>query len=232
MFPSAKSGLYAIRDPCLTGDKRFSTSRLTVYCDMETDGGGWIVIQRRNASMGWVNFTRNYADYEKGFGDLDGEFWIGLKNIYELTNQDDVALRMSTWNDPTWLIITWNYQSFRISDESQGYTFLSLGSNNGSSSVFTPFRHGEDSLYRFHTYDHYYIRNCGFLTQSGWWYYRDHCVEFSNLNGRHQPSGVPGADQLREGIMWYTRYSGYDYYTHAEMKIRPQSCHLSQSNSG
>ena len=99
MFPTAQSGLYAIRDPCSSGSDLYSTARLTVYCDMETDGGGWIVIQRRNASMGWVNFYRNWADYEKGFGDLDGEFWIGLKNIYELTNQKRVSLKLSVWND-------------------------------------------------------------------------------------------------------------------------------------
>ena len=68
-------------------EKEFTTARQTVYCDMETDGGGWIVIQRRNASMGWVNFVRGWTDYKNGFGDLDGEFWIGLKQIHELTNQ-------------------------------------------------------------------------------------------------------------------------------------------------
>ena len=104
MFPSAKSGLYAIRDPC---DKLFTTSRLTVNCDMETDGGGWTIIQRRNASMGWVNFARSWADYEKGFGDLDGEFWIGLKNIHELTNQQRMSLRLSVWNN-TVHYVNWN----------------------------------------------------------------------------------------------------------------------------
>ena len=63
-------------------------------CDMETDGGGWIVIQRRVA-QGTVNFYRNWEDYENGFGDLDTEFWIGLGNIYELTNNEEVDLIIS-----------------------------------------------------------------------------------------------------------------------------------------
>ena len=90
--------MYTIRDPC-SGDKVFSAARLTVYCDMETDGGGWIVIQRRNASMGWVKFNREWYDYVNGFGDMDGEFWIGLKNIYELTNQQNMRLKMLAWNN-------------------------------------------------------------------------------------------------------------------------------------
>ena len=47
------------------------------YCDMVTDGGGWIVIQRNKKSSA-VNFNRQWIDYEKGFGDLNTEFWYGL----------------------------------------------------------------------------------------------------------------------------------------------------------
>ena len=50
---------------------------------METDGGGWIVIQRRmDESQG---FNRKWKDYAIGFGDLNGEFWLGLSKIHRLT---------------------------------------------------------------------------------------------------------------------------------------------------
>ena len=57
----------------------------TGYCDMTTDGGGWIVIQR-NKKDSLVDFNKNWTDYETGFGDLNTEFWYGLETICTLFN--------------------------------------------------------------------------------------------------------------------------------------------------
>ena len=65
---------------------------LQVYCDMETHGGGWMVSQRR--MNGVVDFYRPWADYLKGFGDLNGEFWLGLHNIHRLTLAANTTLRV------------------------------------------------------------------------------------------------------------------------------------------
>ena len=48
---------------------------LEVYCNMEEDGGGWIVFQRR--FDGSVNFDRYWNEYRDGFGDKSGEHCIG-----------------------------------------------------------------------------------------------------------------------------------------------------------
>ena len=59
---------------------------LQVYCDMETNGGGWTVFQRRQD--GSVNFYRNWTDNENGFdGNLTGEFWLGPSKIHCLTKE-------------------------------------------------------------------------------------------------------------------------------------------------
>ncbi|XP_052080656.1 ficolin-2-like [Mytilus californianus] len=52
-----------------------------VYCDMEVDNGGWIVIQRR--LNGEVDFYRGWNSYKYGFGDLDGEFLLGDAMAYQ-----------------------------------------------------------------------------------------------------------------------------------------------------
>uniref|UniRef100_A0A6B0UWC9 Putative ixoderin b n=1 Tax=Ixodes ricinus TaxID=34613 RepID=A0A6B0UWC9_IXORI len=47
-------------------------------CDMETDGGGWTVIQRRTEYEAYDNnFEKKKRDYERGFTTQGGALWIG-----------------------------------------------------------------------------------------------------------------------------------------------------------
>ncbi|KAK7091054.1 hypothetical protein V1264_010770 [Littorina saxatilis] len=48
---------------------------LQVYCDQDTDGGGWTVFQRRQDAS--VDFFRNWTSYQNFFGELTGNFWLG-----------------------------------------------------------------------------------------------------------------------------------------------------------
>ena len=186
---------------------------MDVYCDMETDGGGWIVIQRRLPTAN-VNFTRNWRDYENGFGDLDGEFWLGLETIHELTTKADVEL-MTTVRNESGPVITWTHQVFRISGPDTYYV-LNISGGQGP---------GYDALayhnrYRFSTYDSGYT-SCAYNRQGGWWY--RNCGVLANLNGPHVRPNLPGVSKNYGRLFWYDDRS-YKYYTNVEMKIRPKSC--------
>ena len=63
-----------------------------VFCDQTTAGGGWTVFQKR--IDGSENFYLYWNDYKDGFGDLNGEFWLGNDKIHRLTIDDNQMLRV------------------------------------------------------------------------------------------------------------------------------------------
>ena len=89
-MPLAVTERYEMAD-VFRAPESFSSSKVHARCDMDTDGGKWLVIQRR--INGSVNFFRNWTDYVHGFGDLEGEFWYGLERIHCLITRKDVEVR-------------------------------------------------------------------------------------------------------------------------------------------
>ncbi len=112
-------GIYSI-DP----DGRGS---FKVFCDMTTSGGGWIVFQRR--LDGSVDFYRGWQDSETGFGELDGEFWLGLEKIHRLTRFQRNRLRIDL-GDTSGSTRYAEYSYFGVTSERSKYQ-LSVGSYSG-----------------------------------------------------------------------------------------------------
>uniref|UniRef100_A0A8K9WKQ7 Si:ch211-203k16.3 n=1 Tax=Oncorhynchus mykiss TaxID=8022 RepID=A0A8K9WKQ7_ONCMY len=98
-----RSGLYTVV-PSL------GVMPVEVYCDMETEGGGWTMLQRR--VDGSVTFDRSWREYKDGFGDMHSEFWLGNDHIHDLTSQGDYSLRidLEDWSNKHKHAL---YQSFR-----------------------------------------------------------------------------------------------------------------------
>jgi len=182
LFP-IHSGKYEITDVC--GVNSFGNhGKINVRCDMKADGGGWIVIQRR-VPNGTVNFYRGWKDYEEGFGDLDSEFWYGLRNIHCLTTGESMELRIDL-QDEQGNKVTWVYQQFSVDGADQKYR-LHIGQGTGTPGSFDAMA-GPSSLnnMNFTTFDrdndaHSGV-NCAESYKGGWWYRSCHNA---NLNGLH-----------------------------------------------
>ncbi|XP_033986010.1 microfibril-associated glycoprotein 4-like isoform X1 [Trematomus bernacchii] len=103
------------------------TAPLPVYCDMKTDGGRWTVFLIR--MDGTENFYRPWSQYKKGFGNVAGEYWLGLDIIFLLTQWKENELRvdMEDWEGGK---ADAKYSSFSINSENDGYQ-LHLGKFNG-----------------------------------------------------------------------------------------------------
>ena len=87
-FNVKSSGVYTISNFC--GVK---CSNARVYCDTTSGGGGWTVVQRRQD--GSVEFEkRDWVEYEDGFGNLHGEFWLGLTYLHCMTKNEKWELRI------------------------------------------------------------------------------------------------------------------------------------------
>ncbi|ROL53633.1 Angiopoietin-1 [Anabarilius grahami] len=89
-----------------------------VYCNMESAGGGWTVIQRRED--GSVDFQRTWKEYKTGFGSVSAEHWLGNEFVHILTNQRQFALRveLTDWDGHQAFS---QYDSFHIDSEKHNY---------------------------------------------------------------------------------------------------------------
>ncbi|MBN3316186.1 ANGL7 protein, partial [Atractosteus spatula] len=187
-----------------------------VFCDMDTEGGGWTVIQRRQD--GTVNFNRSWKEYKEGFGDLHTEFWLGNDHIHDISSQGDYSLRidLEDWNNKHKHAL---YESFSIEEEVNHYRLHVSGFSGTVEDSFSWY-HNKRS---FSTPDTGNI--CAEISHGGWWY---HQCFFSNLNGVYYKGGrysAKGKNLLGpDGIVWYS-WKDSDYYSlkKVSMMIRPRT---------
>ncbi|XP_028918424.1 tenascin isoform X7 [Ornithorhynchus anatinus] len=196
------SGLYTIY---LNGDK---AQAIEVFCDMTSDGGGWIVFLRR--SNGRQDFYQNWRTYAAGFGNRRDEFWLGLDNLHKITAQGQYELRVDLQDrgDTAYAI----YNKFSIGDSKSRYK-LNVEGYSGTAGDSMTYHTGRS----FSTYDKdtdSAITNCALSYKGAFWYKNCHRV---NLMGRY------GDNSHSQGVNWF-HWKGHEHSIQfAEMKLRPSS---------
>ena len=184
---------------------------MQVYCDMETDGGGWTVFQRRQD--GSVDFYRYWTDYENGFGNLIGEFWLGLSKIHRLTKEGSNTLRVEL-EDFEGNTAYANYSTFSVGNSTSKYT-LTVGGYAGTAGDGLAGHHnGIKFTTRDQDNDNRANENCANHRHEGAWWYNN-CFA-SHLNGQYL-----NTSQIINwnGIIWNAWRSNYSL-KFAEMKTR------------
>lgn len=196
------SGLYTIY---INGDK---TQALEVYCDMTSDGGGWIVFLRRK--NGREDFYRNWKAYAAGFGDRREEFWLGLDNLSKITAQGQYELRVDLQDHGESAYAV--YDRFSVGDAKSRYK-LKVEGYSGTAGDSMNYHNGRS----FSTYDKdtdSAITNCALSYKGAFWYKNCHRV---NLMGRY------GDNNHSQGVNWF-HWKGHEYSIQfAEMKLRPSN---------
>ena len=168
---------------------------VNVYCNMTTDDGGWIVIQR-NRRKSQLSFNKNWREYEEGFGDLNKDFWAGLELIHTVTQRGQWEMRVDYQkNDKTWSYL--HYNQFSVGSASEEYP-LTVGGFIGVGTDRFNLHNGIKFSTPDNDNDERSIGNCAAASKSGWWY--NSCA---NININYQPPST--------GLF-------------SEMKIRPKDC--------
>ena len=93
-------------------------------------GEAWVVFQRR--LDGSVDFYRGWKEYERGFGNLTGELWLGNEKIHRLTKQAfNVTLRIEL-EDFTGYSCHAEYDRFSLNGANLSYSLNSVGQHTGN----------------------------------------------------------------------------------------------------
>ncbi|KRZ50091.1 O-phosphoseryl-tRNA(Sec) selenium transferase [Trichinella nativa] len=221
-LPLLPGGFFMVDVPCSAclacGIGKLGCSKM-VRCDLETDGGGWTIIQRRENPL--VDFNGNWAEYRDGFGD-ENDFWIGNEYLHQISNyrlrNGGLKLCVELLDDGNEIHVDcWTH--FYVASEYERYLLL-LGIYKGSSK-YDNFLTSRGRV--FATYDNdnsaMPVIQCASYWQTGWW-----------MNLQCRPEGtlnLPLQSSLNtpyiEGIFWRTRNQGLKHIVKTVMRIRPMN---------
>ncbi|CAN7996248.1 unnamed protein product, partial [Ixodes hexagonus] len=189
------------------------TTGRPVYCDMDTEGGGWTVKRERERERERrkLCFRREWLSGLVGVGE-----W-GNDALHALTcGARNQSLRIELKNR-TGPIFVARYSTFKVASESNLYKANVSGYSGPDGSDSFSYADGAN----FSTFDRdhdSYGDNCAEKFRGGWWYHSCHQSNLNglNLNGQHT--------SYADGIDWSRLHdvTGRHHYSYPEvqMKIR------------
>ncbi|XP_060658535.1 fibrinogen-like protein 1-like protein [Drosophila nasuta] len=145
-----------------------------VLCRNDQEDSGWLVIQQ-GVIQGKQSFNRDWAAYREGFGSMQGDFFLGLEKIHQLTKlrRHNIFVKVDLSDGQKfWL----NCDDFKISDEDNGYA-LKLGEMYGDLYLTRYFTDGMKFTTHDRDNDNNGRVNCAVHFGFGWWYNNCDCAE-------------------------------------------------------
>ncbi|CAL4067008.1 unnamed protein product [Meganyctiphanes norvegica] len=185
---------------------------IRVYCELYNNTG-WTVVLRRQEQDDQTDFYRNWREYRDGFGEPNGEYWIGNEALHELSSsgsQQRLRIELEDWDgNKRWA----EYKNFEVSEEDSQYQ-LHIGEYSGDAGDALRIHDGM----RFTTYDmdnDSWGSNCAERWKGGFWY--EACY-------RANPMGIYfKKTKSDKGITWRAWYSDSTVLKTVEFKIRPDT---------
>ncbi|XP_012584818.1 PREDICTED: angiopoietin-related protein 4 [Condylura cristata] len=169
-----------------------------VNCEMTSDGG-WTIIQRRQD--GSVDFNQPWKAYKAGFGDPQGEFWLGLEKVHSIVGDrgSRLAVQLKDWEGHAESL----QFPVHLGGEDTAYSLqltAPVASKLGASAVAP-----SGLSLPFSTWDQDHDlrgdKNCARSLSGGWWF---GTCGHSNLNGQYFHSVPRQRQRRKKGIFWRT----------------------------
>ncbi|XP_044158320.1 LOW QUALITY PROTEIN: tenascin-like [Bufo gargarizans] len=183
------------------------TTGVRVYCDQDTDGGGWTVFQRR--TNGKLDFYQRWRTYVEGFGDPSDEFWLGLEWLHKLTSTPvkyELRVDLRVGDESAYAV----YSTFNVGTSRDRYKLL-VGGYSGTAGDALNYHNG----LKFTTWDKdndLALTNCALSHRGAFWYKNCHLAN---------PNGQYGDNNHSMGVNWEP-WKGHEFsIPFIELKMRP-----------
>ncbi|XP_061386489.1 ryncolin-1-like [Musca vetustissima] len=172
----------------------------------------WTTIQRRQDDS--VHFNRSWNEYDNGFGNPDGNYFMGLQRIYELTNFGGPQELLIVLKDFEGVTRYAKYERFRIGSEEEKYALLDVGGYSGDAGNSFEIHKGHPFTTYDRDNDNNPDRNNAVIFEGGWWFFG--LGYHGYLNGPYRQE----SESNNWGISWHEFRMWNRSLKYAQMMIR------------